>query len=77
MLATFKTLWDAATAENNNGAIMALMAAEHNANETVYVEKAASVSALESLSLGSICETAAFTESAAVQVWFAAKGYRW
>jgi hypothetical protein len=53
------------------------MAAEENANETIYVEKAATEDQLAELCFGSLecllCDSA----DAAAHAWFKARGVRW
>jgi hypothetical protein len=66
----------AALADGNSGAVKALGRAENNADDTVYIEKAAPVAEWEDIALRSISLTAPF-EQPGVAAWFKAQGYEW
>lgn len=55
----------------------ALGSADENANETVYVEKAASASDLESLKLASLEGILCYCDDPETRDWFAAQGFKW
>jgi hypothetical protein len=53
------------------------MAAEENANETIYVEKAATEDQLAELCFGSLEYLLCYSDDAVAHAWFKARGVRW
>jgi hypothetical protein len=53
------------------------MAAEENANEAIYVEKAATEDQLAELCFGSLESLLCYSADAAAHAWFKARGVRW
>jgi len=75
---TFDALLKAASKlPSDHEVVKVLMSAEVNANDTIYVEKAATKDEWERIALGSIgCLFDSHTKPATLR-WFKKRGYRW
>ena len=77
MTVTFAALRRAALKSGNDAALAVLAEAETNATDTVFIEKAADETEVDTLALASIAFCSSFTDDRKVQRWFERNGYTW